>query len=173
MLELGARTRICGENFNGRHGPRRRPARHRPLLHLGRAAGLCRGRRTSDVNPWQGWTLNNTGADVTLDPLLTPAGAATIRVAGGRLTVAAGGRTLLETDARGRMTHVVLGETGRSLVIPDQPAPGARIALPDVPRERLEAIALDGRQMLPDDGPGVSVVLPETTGGTLVVRLKS
>ncbi|WP_158234138.1 MGH1-like glycoside hydrolase domain-containing protein [Oceaniglobus indicus] len=77
----------------------------------------------ADVTPWEGFSLSN-GNDVTLGPVATPCGMCTVDVAGGVLRLLREGSTLLETDIRGRFTHVRIDRDRLHLTLPRDAAAG-------------------------------------------------
>ena len=172
FMENWREERICGENFSAVDGR----ADDQPDTDLfytwGALLAYIAVSEISDVTPWQGWTLANAGRDVTLADILTPAGRATVRVAGARLAVSGRAGTLLETDATGRLTHVRLAAGERSLVLPPQPRDGVEVLLPDVARERVAAVELDGRALGLHDAARAATTLPDRSGGRLAFVLK-
>ena len=61
--------------------------------------------------------MTNTGEDVALGPIETPAGAVTITASAGLLAIRRGGDLLLETDLAGVLTHLVVAEGRVSFAI--------------------------------------------------------
>lgn len=66
----------------------------------------------TDVSPWSGWEVANGGQDVVLGPIQSPAGAVTVSVSGGLLTILKGGAAILETNLAGTLANLRL-EPGR------------------------------------------------------------
>jgi len=63
-----------------------------------------------DINPWAGWELHNTGADVTLGPIHTPIGKVILTVTNGRLTLSRGQEEILSWTGTGRLTELKISE---------------------------------------------------------------
>jgi putative isomerase len=163
--------RICGENFSAVTGR----ADDQPDTDLfytwGALLEAIAVAEISDVNPWQGWTLNNTGQDVTLHGLATPIGRARVAVTEGRLSVAGDEGVLFETDARGRMCHVAFSASKRAVTLPPQ-GRAIGVRLPDLPVERLKRASLEGAPIQPQDGSYLEFHLPAGSGGNLLVDLQ-
>lgn len=161
-----AEDRICGENFSATTGR----ADDQPDTDLfytwGALLAYVAVAETTDVTPWQGWTLNNTGADVFLDGFLSAAGNASLKVQDATLTVSAAGKTLLETTARGRLTHTVLTGTTRAVTLPRQEK-ATSIAFPDLDPARITRVTLDGHPL--ETAPAIP--LPKGATGRLIVTL--
>ena len=66
----------------------------------------------TDVSPWSGWEVDNTGEDVVLGPIESPAGSVTLSIASNVLAIRKGGALLFETDLPGLLTDLRL-EPGR------------------------------------------------------------
>ncbi|GEB43511.1 hypothetical protein GCM10007872_26240 [Gluconobacter sphaericus NBRC 12467] len=98
-----------------------------------------------DINPWAGWELHNTGADVTLGPIHTPIGQVIMTVTNGRLTLSRGQEEILSWTGTGRLTNLTISEGLMSCNIhahEDQQGiltPGPTYAA------RIAEIRLDGR----------------------------
>jgi len=165
-----ADERICGENFSAATGR----ADDQPDTDLfytwGALMAAIAVAEISDVTPWQGWTLTNAGEDLHLSGLCTPAGPADIMVRGGTLSVAVAGRTLLETNARGRMSHAVLSGGVRRLVVPPQSDGEVFVAFPDLGPRALADATLDGAPLSPAAGDTLRFAVP-ASGGDLRITL--
>jgi putative isomerase len=162
--------RICGENFSATTGR----ADDQPDTDLfytwGALMAAIAVAEVSDVTPWQGWTLNNTGRDASLNGLVTPIGQASVTIADGVLSVASDRCALLETNARGRFSHIELSDTRYSMVLPEQQE-AVLVRLPDVFAARLKSVKFEGELRQAQDRPCAEVHLPGGSNGTLVFEL--
>ncbi len=136
-------SRIAAENYNATTGePMDQPdtdpfyiwAGLLPLMAVGE---ICR------FDPWHGWTLVNDGRDVTLGPMLTPIGPATVRVSEGVLALERAGAVVLQSGARGRFRDLWI-EPARFAVTLDLEAPAGTLRLPAIKPSSVVAVRLDG-----------------------------
>ena len=149
--------RLCPENYNAETGePMDQPDTEgfygwgalMPALGLG---------EITDVSPWGGWEIVNDGEAVTLGPVETPAGSATITVADGILTLTKGETVLLVTNLRGRLGHLVVAAGQITMVLPESVDPDAYLRLPGVEGPDIVMARIGEREALwTDDGRGVT-----------------
>jgi putative isomerase len=90
-----------------------------------------------DINPWGGWELVNDGAEATLGPIASPAGAVTVTVADGVLALRQGSRTLLETNLRGRLSQLRFGEGDIAVTLPAELPAGVWLRFPSLAPDRV------------------------------------
>ena len=149
--------RLCPENYNAETGePMDQPDTEgfygwgalMPALGLG---------EITDVSPWGGWEIVNDGEAVSVGPVETPVGPATIAVADGILTLAKGETTLLITNLRGRFSHLAFGTGQFSGQLPESVDPDAYVRLPGVAGPKIVMARIGEREALwTDDGRGVT-----------------
>ncbi|MFT8723669.1 MAG: trehalase family glycosidase, partial [Acetobacter malorum] len=63
-----------------------------------------------DINPWAGWELHNTGADVTLGPIHTPIGQVVVTTTNACMTLCRGQEKILSWTGTGRLTELTISD---------------------------------------------------------------
>ena len=112
MFEKAWAHRLCPENYNATTGhPLDQPDTD-GFYGWGALIPTMAVGDVTDVSPWSGWEVDNTGEDVVLGPIESPAGRVTIAIAGRVLTIRKGDALLIETDLPGQLTDLRL-EPGR------------------------------------------------------------
>ena len=139
--------RLCGENYSAETGEIDDRPGNDPFYTWGALLPLMGVAQVMDVSPWHGWELTNTGEDLQLGPLTSPAGAVSVTVSDGTLALFRGGELLFATTLRGRLTQVMIERGLVSAVLADLPQQGAWFRLgPDASR-RLVAARIGGRSI--------------------------
>ena len=124
--------RLCPENFNAETGEPMDQPDTEGFYSWGALMPALGVARVMDINPWGGWELVNDGADATLGPIASPAGAVTVAIEGGVLALRQGSRTLLETNLRGRLSQLRFAEGDVAVTLPAELPSGAWLRFPSV-----------------------------------------
>ncbi len=124
--------RICAENYNAETGEALDGPDTDGFYGWGALMPAMAVGEVMDHTPWGGWEIVNTGEDLTLGPVESPVGPATLAVSGGVLTLTKGDTPVLVTDVIGRLSGLHFAEGLFAIVLPDAVAPGRRLTLPDV-----------------------------------------
>jgi putative isomerase len=122
--------RLCPENYNAETGEALDQPDTEGFYTWGALLPALAAAEIMDVNPWNGWEIANTGEDVSMGPMQTPAGAARLRIADGRMTLFLRERALLATDLPGRFTQLRFEPGSAALTLPRSVPPAAWIDLP-------------------------------------------
>src|SRR5690606_1016507 len=77
-----------------------------------------------DISPWHGWQISN-GENVSMGPMVTPAGRVTLERLDHVVTLRQGDAILLETSLPGRMTQIEIGRDRIALTLPEARPAGA------------------------------------------------
>jgi putative isomerase len=83
-----------------------------------------------DVSPWDGWEIANDGEDLRLGPLQSPAGAVTVSVEQGTLTLTCGEAVLFRTAMLGRFRNLHVSAAEVAFDLPDTMHSGGEVVLP-------------------------------------------
>ena len=114
----------------------------------------------SDIDPWQGWTLVNTGKTTRLGPIASPVGSVSIIVQDGVLSLERGGARLLSTDFKGRLCQLQFESGLIACRLERREGSGAVIRFPSTRPSQIVAVRLDGAEVAwTRDGEGVAVDL--------------
>ncbi len=157
------RDRQCGENFSATSGEIRDQPDTDAFYAWGALMPYLAVADVVDVDPWNGWTIANGGAEARVGPLRVPGGRGIVTVRDGRLTVERDGQALFTTDRRGRFRNVEFADGRLAL---DTPAGegGATLALPGVARERVTRATMDGVAVRLDGDAIATLALPPGGG---------
>ncbi len=150
--------RVCPENYNAETGEPLDGPDTDGFYGWGALMPLMAVGEVTDVSPWAGWEVANAGGDVALGPVESPAGPVTVRVEGGVLAVARGGRVLFSTDLAGRLTDIRVGRDALALTLPAAVRDGAVLRVPGLDPARI-LLARVGPGALPVAAEGDGVVL--------------
>ncbi|MFT8484078.1 MULTISPECIES: MGH1-like glycoside hydrolase domain-containing protein [Gluconobacter] len=131
------KRRIVAENYSSTTGEADDQPDTDLFLSWGAMLPMLGVADVMDINPWAGWELHNTGADVTLGPIHTPIGQVVLSVAQGRMTLCRGQEEILSWTGTGRLTELTISEgllscrihaaDGQQGVLTPGPAYAARI----------------------------------------------
>ncbi len=122
--------RICPENYNAETGEPLDGPDTDGFYGWGALMPLMAVGEVTDVSPWAGWEVTNTGEDVLLGPVESPAGAIVIRVADGVLALSQGARVVFSTDLRGRLGDLRIERGSLALTLPEVVRDGATLRVP-------------------------------------------
>ncbi len=167
-----AERRLCPENYNADTGEPLDQPDTEGFYGWGALIPALGVAEVTDVSPWDGWSIVNRGDDLSLGPLLTPAGRITVSVEEGALTLRRGAIMLLRTTAKGRITHLELDRGRIAMRLPEQQE-AARMAL--AVRGEVMTAELNGAAILFSSTDGcVELELPaDRPSGRLVVLLRT
>ena len=150
LFDAAWARRLCPENYNAVTGEPLDQPDTDGFYGWGALMPAMAVGDVTDVTPWSGWEVTNTGEDVALGPIETPAGAVTLTASAGLLAIRRGGDLLLETDLAGVLTHLVVAEGRVSFAIDG--SGGTVLRLPGARGRVLHATA-GGRDLAVATGP--------------------
>ena len=158
--------RIAAENYNAVTGePMDQPDTDPFYIWAGLLPLMAVG-EVSDIDPWDGWSLVNTGEPVRLGPIVSPAGAVTVSVEEGVLTLERAGAILLSTNLVGRLSRVTFADGLFACRIERREGTGGILRLPSTSPSSIVAVRLDGTEAAwRTDGAGVAIDLAGVTQG--------
>jgi putative isomerase len=139
-------SRLCGENYNAETGEITDQGDADPFYTWGAMLPLLGVSQIMDFAPWRGWEIANTGESVRLGPLASPAGDVLVVVEHGVLTLSNASGTLFSTDAKGRISHMILERGLLSLQLPKSLIGNVTFRLGPGMSARFIAARLDGRE---------------------------
>jgi putative isomerase len=161
-LEVFGRSwanRLCPENYNADTGEALDQPDTDGFYGWGALMPLMGVAEVTDVSPWGGWDLVNTGEDVRIERLLSPAGWVDIAVSGGILSLERSGEALFATHLRGRFTQLLWQDGLVAMTLPPVPDEGAyEIVFPRVAMAAGVRVLLDGVEHASEARPGGLVV---------------
>jgi putative isomerase len=160
LFRLAWERRLCPENFNADTGEPLDQPDTDGFYSWGALMPALGVAEVMDVSPWNGWEIVNDGGPTQFGPVQSPAGAVTVAVADGVLTLAKREQVLLVTDIRGRIGQLRIEKGRVALIMPPMPAPGF-IALPAVdPDQMLLARVGEADAAWRADGTGIRIDIP-------------
>jgi putative isomerase len=165
--------RLCGENYNAESGEIDDQGDADPFYTWGAMLPLLGVAEVMDIAPWNGWQVTNTGAPVQLGPLTSPAGAVTLTVEDGWLTLATGAGILFSTNLRGRICDIVVDSRLLSLRLLDGGSDETMLRIgPDL-SARVWTVRRDGSDIASrlEDGCCTIDLMGFPTGGRLDFHL--
>lgn len=137
-------ARLCGENYNAETGEVLDQGDADPFYTWGAMLPMLGVSQVMDFSHWNGWEITNTGDAVALGPVTSPAGAVTLSVSDGRLSLSAGDAELFATTVRGRLRHILVERWLLSFVLADATGEGARLDLGAGIASRVVAVRIGG-----------------------------
>ena len=154
------KRRIAAENYNATTGePMDQPDTDPFYIWAGLLPLMAVG-EISDTNPWQGWTLVNTGATVRLGPIASPVGPVSVAVEQGILSLERAGLPLLATDFAGRLSQLRFESGLIACRLERREGQGGTLRLPSTSPTQIVAVRLDGMDAnWSSDGAGISIDL--------------
>ena len=164
--------RLCPENYNATTGEPMDQPDTEGFYGWGALLPLMGVGEITDVTPWEGWTVVNTGEELALGPLATPVGAVRLEVRAGELAVLRGKVALFRTTLRGRLARLRVEEGRCSLVVCDAPAGDAVLHLPGVAADRLLFAQCGAADLRAEDADG-GLTLSGFTPGAVDIRWTS
>lgn len=124
--------RIAAENYNAVTGEAMDQGDTDPFYIWAALLPMMAVGEICDFDPWRGWTITNSGEDVSIGPMLTPAGSATVTIREGQLKLALNGADFLRTRMRGKLSDIVVGKGRVSFSMSATEPAGGTIELPTV-----------------------------------------
>jgi putative isomerase len=124
--------RLCPENYNADTGDALDQPDTDGFYGWGALMPLMGVAEISDVSPWGGWDLVNTGEDVRIEGLLSPAGRVDIAVCGGVLSVKRSGEALFATNLTGRFSKLIWQDGLVAMTLPPVSDTGYEIRFPTI-----------------------------------------
>jgi putative isomerase len=164
--------RICAENYNAETGEPLDGPDTDGFYGWGALMPAMAVGEVMDHTPWGGWEIVNTGEDLTLGPVESPVGPATLTVAGGVLTLMKGETPMLVTDLAGRLSGLRFAEGLFVVMLPDAVAPGCRLTLPGIAADAVLLARIGEREAAWSAGPrGVTLTDLGAADAGSVVRI--
>jgi putative isomerase len=153
--------RLCPENYNAETGEPMDQPDTEGFYSWGALLPALGVARVMDVNPWGGWEVVSDGADATLGPVASPAGAVTVAITGGVLSLRQGSRTLLETNVVGRLSQLRFAAGDIAVTLPPELPAGAWLRFPSVSPDRVLDLRIGGDAAAwRAEGGGIAVEAP-------------
>ncbi len=168
--------RIAAENYNAVTGEAMDQGDTDPFYIWAALLPLMAVGEICDFDPWRGWTITNSGEDVAMGPMLTPAGAATVTIRGGMLVLALDGEDFLRTPIRGTLSDLVVERSSVSFNLLAAEAGEGVIELPSIPVSTVIASRLGQAEIAAKPGPTGGVQLEfaaETSSKRLSVHFSN
>lgn len=131
--------RIAAENYNAVTGEAMDQGDTDPFYIWSALLPLMAVGEICDFDPWRGWTITNSGEDVFIGPMLTPAGTATVAINNGLLVLSLNGNDFLRTSIRGQFSEIAVNNSSVSFSVLPTEAGGGTIELPSFPASTLSA----------------------------------
>jgi putative isomerase len=156
----------CGENFSAVTGEVCDQPDTDPFYSWGALMPALGVAEVMDVTPWNGWEITH-GEDGMLGPVLAPGGRATVATDGGIMTLRLNGETVLRTNLKGRFRHLVVGQSGVSVVLPaavDRQRAAPWIEFPAIGGRDMLTARLGGKPLAATDIKHGRVSLPAAAG---------
>ncbi|WFS03076.1 MGH1-like glycoside hydrolase domain-containing protein [Rhizobium tumorigenes] len=146
FMKSWSKDRIASENYNAVTGEAMDQGDTDPFYIWAALLPLMAVGEIVDFDPWTGWTLHNTGADLSIGPMLSPSGMMSISVAGGLLEMTLGGRLSLTTDLQTTLSQIAFSDAHFTCTIEPVDSAGF-ISLPHVSPGSIVAARLDGEEL--------------------------
>jgi putative isomerase len=164
--------RLCPENYNAETGEPMDQPDTEGFYGWGALMPLMGVAEVSDISPWRGWEIVNSGEDVSLGPIASPLGSVAIMVAAGTLSLSHDGEILVETALRGRFGAIVWQPGEISLTLPPVHDKAAEIRFPSVAAAAIVRLTVEGFDApFRSEGAGIAVSLAHSpTPRRLVIR---
>jgi putative isomerase len=156
--------RIAAENYNATTGEAMDQGDTDPFYIWAALLPLMAVGEVVDFNPWSGWTVSNCGSDVTLGPMLSPAGQIDISISAGVATLSLHGRPFLTSTLRTTLSRIAIAEACFTCVIGPFDAPGS-LAFPGIPTNAVVAVQIDGNSQVRSGGDSLEIELSGSKAG--------
>ncbi|MDW5317099.1 MGH1-like glycoside hydrolase domain-containing protein [Rhizobium sp. PL01] len=143
FMKSWCKDRIASENYNAVTGDAMDQGDTDPFYIWAALLPLMATGEIVDFDPWTGWTVRNDGRDLSIGPMLSPAGTLNIAVEGGALTMTLNDRTVMTTDLQTTFSQIHIGGTALACVIAPVTG-GGTIDLPGIATGTVAAVRLNG-----------------------------
>ncbi len=149
--------RLCPENYNAETGEPLDQPDTDGFYGWGALIPAMAVGEVTDISPWGGWEVVNTGEPLRLGPLESPVGPLTLAIEDGVLMLNRGETALMVTNLRGRLSELVIGDGHCDMRLPDVVDVGAYVRLPAVEGRRILLARIGEHDALwLDDGRGIT-----------------
>jgi putative isomerase len=135
--------RIAAENYNAVTGEAMDQGDTDPFYIWAALLPMMAVGEICDFDPWRGWTITNSGEDVSIGPMLTPAGSATVTIRDGLLVLALNGNDFLRTRIRGQMSNIVVEKGNVSFTVLAAETGEGMIELPTLEEDAFVRVHAD------------------------------
>jgi putative isomerase len=156
------RDRIASENYNAMTGEAMDQGDTDPFYIWAALLPLMATGEIVDFDPWSGWTMRNTGQDLSIGPMLSPAGILHISVKAAVLSMTINDRTVMRTDLQATFSQIEI-RGGRFACTIAPVAGGGLIDLPGLTASNVAVARLDGSDIRYHTSPeGIRVEIAES-----------
>lgn len=135
--------RIASENYNAVTGEAMDQGDTDPFYIWAALLPLMATGEIVDFDPWSGWTVRNTGQDLSIGPMLSPAGVLHVSVKAAVLSMTVNDRKGLQTDLQTTFSQIDIGD-GRFACTIAPAADSGFIDLPGITADSVVVARLDG-----------------------------
>ncbi|MCV9967025.1 trehalase family glycosidase [Pararhizobium sp. BT-229] len=157
-----SRDRIASENYNAMTGEALDQGDTDPFYIWAALLPLMATGEIVDFDPWSGWTMRNTGQDLSIGPMLSPEGILHISVKAAVLSITINDRTVMQTDLQATFSQIDI-RGGRFACSIAPVAGGGFIDLPGVAASNIAVARMDGKDIRYDTSPeGIRVEIAES-----------
>ncbi len=165
FMKNWSKNRIASENYNAVTGEAMDQGDTDPFYIWAALLPLMAVGEIVDFDPWTGWTLQNTGADISIGPMLSPSGMMSVSIADGLLEMTLDGRPSVTTDLHTTLSQIAYSDTGFACTIGRVDSAGF-ISLPHIAPRSIVAARLDGKDIAFEAvADGVRVEIPSSALG--------
>ncbi|MGO7593545.1 MGH1-like glycoside hydrolase domain-containing protein [Rhizobium leguminosarum] len=141
-----SRDRIASENYNAVTGEAMDQGDTDPFYIWAALLPLMATGEIVDFDPWSGWTVHNAGQDLSIGPMLSPAGTLHVSVKAAVLSMRINDRTVLQTDLQATFSQIDIG-VGRFACTIAPVAGGGFIDLSGMTAGNITVARLDGNDI--------------------------
>lgn len=156
--------RIAAENYNATTGEPMDQGDTDPFYIWAALLPLMAVGEVVDFNPWSGWTLSNSGSDVTLGPMLSAAGQIDVSISAGVMTLRRHGRPFLTSTLQTTLSAIAIADAYFSCVIGPLDMPGS-LAFPGIPADTVVAVQIDGKNQTLSAGDSLEIEISGSKAG--------
>jgi len=146
FMKSWSTDRIAAENYNAVTGEAMDQGDTDPFYIWAAMLPLMAAGEIVDFDPWTGFTVRNTGRDLAVGPMVSPAGTLDLRGEAGQLSLTLNGRAMLRTDLRTTLSRIVMTDGRLSCTVAPVAAVGY-IDLPGLEHGNVLAVHLDGHDI--------------------------
>jgi len=139
--------RIASENYNAVTGAAMDQGDTDPFYIWAALLPLMATGEIVDFDPWTGWTVCNAGKDLSIGPMLSPAGTLHLAVSDAVLSLTVNGGLVLTSDLKTRFSRIDMKNAAFGCTLAPVPESGF-IDLPGVPMGAVVAVRLNGKDAI-------------------------